>query len=202
MIKGYYFITDSKLSRSGNETDVKNAVKAGVSVVQYRNKTSSSREILQEATRLKQVCRDIIFIVNDRIDIALAVNADGVHLGQDDMPYKTARNLLGDKIIGITVRNLEQAIEAEKEGADYLGVAPIFATTTKTDAGKPCGVSLIREIKKRCKIPVVAVGGINHDNIEEVTDAGADAFCAISTVTEKEDVFGEIKKMQKLFYLK
>lgn len=104
--------------------------------------------MLQEATRLKKICRDIIFIVNDRIDIALAVNADGVHLGQDDMHYKVARKLLKNKIIGITVRNLKQAIEAEREGANYLGVAPIFTTTTKADVGKPCGVSLIKEIKK------------------------------------------------------
>jgi thiamine-phosphate pyrophosphorylase len=200
MIKGYYFITDLKLSKSGNLSDVKNAVKAGVSVVQYRNKTGSSKKMYEEAMQLKKICRDIIFIVNDRIDIALAVDADGVHLGQNDMPYNVARKLLGNKIIGATVHDINQAFQAEKDGANYLGVAPIFATTTKTDAGKPCGVSLIKEIKKRCKIPIVAVGGINHENICAVVAAGADAVCAISAVVGKENVFNEIKNIQKLFY--
>jgi thiamine-phosphate pyrophosphorylase len=265
-IQGYYFITDAALSKAGNISDIKNAVEAGVGVIQYRNKSGSTKEMIEEALKLKKLCQikndappltppqrggghdgvspsyeggvrggcnGAIFLINDRVDIAIAVNADGVHLGQDDMPYEIARKLLdGDKpstfeslntsqntikqsitkenldkdfkkvpgkIIGITVHNLDEAIAAEKMGADYLGVSPIFSTSTKKDAGKPCGVILIKEIKKVCKIPIVAIGGINYENAKEVIVAGADALCAMSAVVAKDNIQEEIKKFQKLF---
>jgi len=200
MINGYYFITDSSLSKAGNVSDVKNAVAAGVKVVQYRNKSGTTKEMHAEASMLKDICKDILFLINDRMDIALSVGADGVHLGQDDMPYAAARRLLGkQKIIGITVHNIEEAKEAEKMGADYLGISPVFLTSTKFDAGKPAGVSLISEIKKNISIPVVAIGGINLKNAEEVVAAGADGLCAISAVVAADDVAAEIKKFQELF---
>ena len=208
MIKGYYFITDHDLSKAGNISDVKNAVDAGVNIVQYRKKTGSTRELCKEATELKKICKnngnsnggDSLFIVNDRIDVALAVDADGVHLGQRDMSYDAARKILGkNKIIGLTAHNLDEAINAEKLGADYLGASPIFSTTTKADAGKPAGVSLIKKIKQKISIPVVAIGGINLENATDVVDAGADALCAISAVVTKDDVKEEIKKFQNLF---
>lgn len=200
MIKGYYFITDSDLSKHGNLSDVKAAIEAGVGVVQYRNKSNDLEAIYKEARLLQEICKGIKFIINDRMDVAFAIKADGVHVGQGDMPYETARKLLGkNKIIGVTVHNIEEAKIAEKRGADYLGASPIFSTTTKNDTGKPCGVGLIREIKKDCKIPIVAIGGISLDNAKEVIRAGADAVCAISAVVTKDDVKEEIEKFQKFF---
>lgn len=201
-MKGYYFITDSKLSRAGNERDVLSAVSCGVRVVQYRNKNAETRSIYEEAVRLREICRDsdTIFLINDRVDIALAVEADGVHLGQSDMPCLAARKLLGpEKIIGVTVHNLAEAQQAESIGADYLGVSPIFETATKPDAGKPAGIRLIEEIRAEVRISLVAIGGINHSNASEVIKAGADGLCAISCVVAKENVKDEIIKFQEIF---
>ena len=199
-MKGYYFITDSKLSRAGNLRDVQQAVECKVEVVQYRNKNAETLEMYEEAVRLREICRDSIFLINDRVDIALAAEADGVHLGQSDMPCLVARKLLGPKkIIGVTVHNLAEALQAESIGADYLGVSPIFQTATKPDAGKPAGISLIEEIRARVDIPLIAIGGINHSNASEVVRAGADGLCAISCVVARENVRDEILKFQEIF---
>lgn len=201
-MKGYYFITDSELSRSGNLSDVLQAVACGVQVVQYRNKNAQTRQMYEEAVRLREICldSDSIFLINDRVDIALAAEADGVHLGQSDMPCLAARKLLGpERIIGVTVHNLAEALEAERTGADYLGLSPIFQTATKPDAGKPAGISLIEEVRARVKIPLIAIGGINHSNAVEVVRAGADGLCAISCVVAKENVRDEIMKFQEIF---
>ncbi len=199
-MKGYYFITDSGLSRAGNISDVQQAEACSVSVVQYRNKNAETREMYEEALRLREICRNALFLINDRIDIALAVDADGVHLGQSDMPYAAARKMLGpEKIIGITVHNLDEALEAQRLGADYLGVSPIYQTATKADAGKPAGIVLVEEIRAQVDIPLIAIGGINYYNAPEVIRAGADGVCAISAVVAKDDVSVEIKKFQELF---
>ncbi len=153
-----------------------------------------------EALELKKLARASLFLVNDRLDIALAIEADGVHIGQDDMPYSTARQLLGrGPVIGVTVHSLEEALIAEQDGADYLGVSPIFPTRTKADAGAPSGTALLAEIKKAVRIPVVAIGGITLSNAADVVGAGADALCAISAVVASDDPFREIKKFQRLF---
>ena len=195
-----YFITDSKLTKKSVLDDVKSAVKAGVKIVQYREKEKSTKEMIEEAKRIKDICdkNNVIFLINDRVDICLAVNADGAHLGSDDMPYSTARSLLPDKIIGLTAHNAEEAIEAEKIGADYIGVSPIFETKTKLDAGKPAGLQLIKEVKKRVKIPFAAIGGINLENLNSVLEAGAKSVVAISAIVTKEDVEGECKKFIKM----
>ncbi|MDP3182920.1 MAG: thiamine phosphate synthase [Desulfobaccales bacterium] len=199
-MRGYYFITDASLSRAGNLSDVKAAVAAGVKVVQYREKQADARKMYEEALKLRKICKHITFLVNDRVDLALAVDADGVHLGQDDLPYAVARKLLGpQKIIGITVHTVEEARQAQKLGADYLGVSPIFATHTKSDAGEPKGVALIKQIRKQVSIPIIAIGGITLANAGEVIRAGADGLCAISAVVTKGDVKTEIKKFQRLF---
>lgn len=197
---GYYFITDSGLSRAGNISDVRNAVKAGVKFIQYREKQLNAKEMYQEALALRKICNKANFLVNDRLDIALGVEADGVHLGQEDLPFGVVRKLLGKrKIIGVTVHNLKEAREMQKLGADYLSVSPIFATKTKLDAGIPVGINLIKSIKKHISIPVVAIGGINLSNAGEVIRAGADGFCAISAVVTKREVKKEIEKFQQLF---
>lgn len=199
-MKGYYFITDSALSRAGNASDVMQAVECGVGVVQYRSKGADTRKMYEEAIQLRKICRDPLFLINDRVDIALSSGADGVHLGQDDMPCRAARRLLGpDKIIGITVHNLAEAQEAQNLGADYLGISPIFKTATKPDAGKPAGIALIEEIRRQVDIPLIAIGGIDHSNAPAVVRAGADGLCAISCVVTKENVAQEIKKFQELF---
>lgn len=201
-IRGYYFITDAALSRGGNISDVKNALSAGVSVVQYRNKTGSTQGLCIEALKLKKICdgAGAVFLINDRIDIALAVNADGVHIGTDDMPYKIARRLLGKKkIIGVTAHNIKEATEAQRLGADYIGASPIFITDTKPDAGVPAGIELIKEIRKKISISIIAIGGITLYNAKEVIAAGADGLCAISAVITKPDVRKEIEKFQRMF---
>jgi len=199
-IKGYYFITDASISSAGNIRDVKDAVAAGVRVVQYRNKCASTKVMYDEAMLLRKICRNILFLINDRVDISLAVGADGVHLGQDDLPYALARRIMGkDKIIGVTVHSLKEAVRAQEQGADYLGVSPIYATTTKRDAGRPCGTGLIRQIKKHTKIPLIAVGGIHLTNAREVIAAGADGLCALSAVVARPDCRGRIGQFQALF---
>jgi len=201
-MKGYYFITDAGLSRAGTVADVRAAVETGVSVVQYRNKDGETRELYEEAKILRELCRGTgtRFIVNDRIDIALAVDADGVHIGQEDMPYREVRRLMGPgKIIGVSVHTLELAIEAERDGADYLGVGPVFPTTTKPDALAPTGVSLVREVKEAVGIPVAAIAGISLENVDEVINAGADMVCAISAVLAAADVKEEIMRFQRKY---
>jgi len=199
-IKGYYFITGSVLSRSGNVKDVKAAVRAGVNIVQYRNKTAQTGLLCREAIKLKKICKNVLFIVNDRVDVALASGADGVHIGQADMPFAAARKLLGDnKVIGVTVHSVSQAKKALALGVDYIAVAPVFKTGTKKDAGKPTGVSLIKKIKEISKVPVAAIGGINQVNARSVINAGADALCAISCVVSKKDAPAQIQKFQELF---
>jgi thiamine-phosphate pyrophosphorylase len=199
-VKGYYFITDSSLSLAGNISDVAQAEACGVRVVQYRNKEAETLKMYEEAQRLRDICREALLLINDRIDIAMAVEADGVHLGQSDMPIRAARKLLGpEKIIGMTAHNLAEALEAERLGADYLGLSPIFKTKTKPDAGKAAGIAFIEEVRSRVDIPLIAIGGISLANASEVVKAGADGLCAISAVVAKEDVGREIKKFQDLF---
>lgn len=186
----FYLVTDSGLSKKGTLSDVREAVEAGCRIVQYREKDKSTKEMVDEASEIKSICSGrAIFLVNDRIYVALAIDADGVHIGQDDMPIETARKLLGkDKIIGLSVSEREEAIQAEKAGADYVGLGPIFDTATKKDAGKGIGPLKIREVKEAIKIPVVAIGGINKENCESVIQNGADSLVAISAVVCSDDV--------------
>lgn len=199
-IKGYYFITDSSLSQNGVISDVLCAIKAGVSIIQYREKNISTRKMYDEAIELKKIMKDALFIINDRVDIALAVGADGVHIGQEDLPVSITRRIIGkDRIIGVTVHSVEQAIEAEKDGADYIAVSPIFYTSTKPDALSPVGINVLKKVKESVCVPVVAIGGITLENAKDVVKAGADAICAISAVLKAKDLVAEIKKFQNLF---
>jgi len=196
----FYLVTDSGLSKKGTLSDVREAVEAGCKIVQYREKNKSTKEMVDEASEIKKICGDrAIFLVNDRIDVALAVDADGVHIGQDDMPIEIAKKLLSsEKIIGLTVHNVEEAIEAEKNGADYVGLGSIFNTSTKKDAGEGIGPASIREVKKAIKIPVVAIGGINKENCIPVVENGADSLVAISAVVCSDDVKRETRQFIEL----
>lgn len=196
---GFYFITDDDLSLNGSFSDVKAAMQAKVEVIQYRCKVQSMKFMYQQAKKLKQLSQGALFIVNDRIDLALAVAADGVHLGQDDMPCDLARKILGpDRVIGISVHNPEQASIAQEQGASYIGIGAVFATNTKAEA-IPLGIKLVEQVKKQVSIPVVAIGGLNLENVKQVIEAGIDAVCAISAVVTKQDVAQEILKFQRLF---
>ncbi|MCJ7570544.1 MAG: thiamine phosphate synthase [Candidatus Thermoplasmatota archaeon] len=190
----YYLITDSKLSKKGTLSDVENALKAGCKIIQYREKNKSTKDMIKEAKELKKKCEGkAIFLVNDRIDVALAVNSNGIHIGQDDIPFEIARKILGnEKIIGLTVHNLEEAVKAEKIGADYIGLSPIFDTNTKKDAGIACGVEMIKKVREIVNLPIVAIGGIDKENVNEVIKMGADSVVAISAVLCSDDVYKEV----------
>jgi thiamine-phosphate pyrophosphorylase len=192
----FYFITDSELSKNDIFKDTANAINAGCKIVQYREKNKSKTDMIKEAKKLKNICEGkAIFLINDHIDIALETNADGVHIGQEDMYYENARKLLGEnKIIGLTVHSLEEAIDAEKIGADYIGLAPIFKTGTKEDARDPIGTEIIRTIRRNINLPIVAVGGINKKNVKETIESGADSIVSIYAVLKSNDVYNEIKE--------
>lgn len=192
----FYFITDSELSKNSIYLDTENAIKAGCKVIQYREKNKSKNDMVKEVKKLKKICESkAIFLINDYIDIALECNVDGVHIGQDDVSIETARTLLGkDKIIGLTVHNLEEAIKAEMLGVDYIGVAPIFKTETKEDARDPIGVDIINTIRKNVDLPIVAVGGINKNNVKDIINSGADSVVSIYAVLNSDDVYKEIKE--------
>jgi thiamine-phosphate pyrophosphorylase len=171
-------------------------LRAGVGWVQYRDKNASRRKVYEEAIKLVDLAgkHNAVFIVNDYSDIALAVDADGVHLGQDDLPVKEARKILGKgKIIGVSTHCIEQALEAEQAGADYIGFGPVFHTSTK-DAGSPRGTDLLGEIKNKVNIPVVAIGGVNLENINSVLETGADAVAVASAILK-----GNIKENAERF---
>lgn len=198
----FYFVTDSVLTRKNVVEDVKAGLQGGVKVIQYREKKKCTREMYEEALQIRMLCEGrAIFLVNDRVDIALAVSADGVHLGQNDMPYHAARSILGtDKIIGLTAHNLQEASEAEDLGADYIGASPIFDTKTKLDAGKGAGLELLMSLKGRIRVPVVAIGGITLDNVAEVIRAGAYSASAISAVIAKDNTAAECARFIKIIH--
>lgn len=196
----FYLVTDSALSRRGTLHDVERALEAGCAVVQYREKEKSTREMVGEARALAALCAGrALFLVNDRLDVALAAGADGVHIGQDDMSFADARRLLGpERIIGLTVHDVDEALEAERLGADYVGLSPIFATSTKQDAGGACGVEMIARVRPRIGIPIVVIGGISKENAAATIRAGADAAVAISAVVRAEDVAAEVRMFREI----
>jgi thiamine-phosphate pyrophosphorylase len=189
-LKGLCLILDQDLLRAGTETVMARALSAGVRLFQYRNKSGSRRAVYETALLLAPAARrsGALFILNDHADIAAAVDADGVHLGQDDLPIEAARRFLGrDKIIGISTHDLDQARAAEGAGADYIGFGPVFATATKK-AGAAKGTGDLVLIRRTVSIPVLAIGGINRANVADVIRAGADGAAVISAVLSAPDV--------------
>lgn len=171
------------------------AILGGVDIIQLRDKTSSKSELLRKAQALRELTRKhgVTFIVNDHIDIAMEVDADGIHLGQDDVSLLEARKLVGDKIIGISTHAISEAHLAQQNGADYIGVGPVYATKSKVDVVAPVSVSYVREVAQAISIPFVAIGGIKLHNVDEVLDAGATRVCAISEIVGSPDVKGTCK---------
>lgn len=197
-----YVVTDSDLSHGRSDFEVARlAYEGGADVVQLRMKHADGAEMLEQAVRIREVADEMcrFFIVNDRVDIALASGADGVHLGQSDIPADVARRLMGDDaIIGVSVNTPEEAKRAEEMGADYLGVGAIFQTSTKPDAEQGIGLDAIYRIKQVTDLPVVAIGGINRGNIQHVISAGADAAAVVSAVVAQDDVRAAAHELRDL----
>ena len=196
MINGIYAIIDLKLVRGDIAQAAGAAIEGGANFIQLRAKDISTREFLKYGAEIKRLCgEDIPFIVNDRVDIALALKSDGVHLGQDDLPVDIARDIIGsERLIGLSVHSVNEAREAVKVKPDYIGVGPVFYTTTKTGISF-VGVDLIRRIKKETRLPVVAIGGINETNVAEVVEAGADAVAVCSAILCSDDTKSAVEKL-------
>jgi thiamine-phosphate pyrophosphorylase len=189
-----YLVTDRGLAAGRPLLDiVRAAVSGGVTCVQLREKACSTREFVIQASALREVLRPqgIPLIINDRVDVALAVGADGVHLGQDDLPLRAARGILGPtRVIGISVDSVAQALEAERDGADYLGVSPVFATPTKTDTAPPLGLAGLAAVRRAVGLPLVAIGGIGLGNAAQVIRGGADGIAVVSAIVAAADPRG------------
>ncbi|MGD8883023.1 MAG: thiamine phosphate synthase [Desulfobacterales bacterium] len=186
-----YLVTDRRLARGRSTFQIISAaVDGGTRVVQLREKDCSTRDFIEQALAIKEFLKDrgVPLIINDRVDVAQAVKADGVHLGQTDMPLGLAKKILGNSmIIGISAESLQDAIEAEKGGADYLGVSPIYATPTKTDTAPPLGLKGLREIRKAVKLPLVGIGGLTRENSADVIRNGADGVAVVSAIVAADD---------------
>ncbi len=186
-----YLVTDRGLARGRSTLEIVSAaVRGGATVVQLREKDCSTRDFIEQGLAIKEFLKDrgVPLIINDRVDVAQAVKADGVHLGQTDMPLGMAKKILGDSmIIGISAESLQDAVEAENGGADYLGVSPIYATPTKTDTAAPLGLEGLREIRKAVRLPLVGIGGLNRDNAAEVIRSGADGVAVVSAIVAADD---------------
>ncbi|MCP2238976.1 thiamine phosphate synthase [Thermoanaerobacterium thermosaccharolyticum] len=188
-----YLVTDRNLLKAGRDfyDAVEESLKNGVTMLQLREKDISSKEFYEIAVRLKDIAAkyNVPFIINDRIDIALSVDADGVHLGQEDLPCSIARKILGDdKIIGISAGCVDEAVKAEKDGADYIGAGAVFYTGTKKDIGEAIGLLNLKKIKEAVNIPVVAIGGIKYSNATDVLETGVDGISVVSEIMASDDI--------------
>ncbi|MCX7820787.1 MAG: thiamine phosphate synthase [Brevinematales bacterium] len=197
---GLYAITCENRSRGRKNLEVvKEMLEAGIEVLQYREKENKTiREKYLECKEIAKMTKDygVIFIVNDNVDIAMAVDADGVHIGQDDLPVSEVRKLVGsDKIIGLSTHNEKQANMALSEDIDYIGVGPIFKTDTKQT--EPVGLGYLEYVVKNISLPFVAIGGIKEYNIDEVLLRGAKTVALVTEITESVDIKDKIKKLRK-----
>jgi thiamine-phosphate pyrophosphorylase len=187
-----YIITDEQAGLHRTHAEIAmQAIAGGADAIQLRDKTCSSRELVRIGRVIRGITRRsaTLFIVNDRLDVALACGADGVHLGQEDMRTDVARQIAPSGfIIGVSVRNTGEAIMAEEEGADYVALSPIFSTGSKPDAGPGHGLDMLREIRRNVSVPVIAIGGIHRGNVNEVIAAGADGIAVLSAVVGAPDI--------------
>lgn len=201
-MRGVYLVTDRGLCRNRSLQDiVLQAVQGGAAYVQLREKDLSTRDFVEEAIAVKKLLLPFHtpLIINDRIDVALACGADGVHIGQEDMPYATARKLMGQKvIIGLSVETWADVEASQNLDVDYIGVSPVFATPTKTDTKEPWGLEGLRKIKSFSRHPLVAIGGINESNARMVVKAGADCLAVVSAVCSADDPAAAVAKLQSI----
>lgn len=195
-----YFVTDRELMSCDTvEQSVELAIDGGASVVQLREKNLSSREFYETALRVLEITkpRGVPLIINDRLDICLAAGADGVHLGQSDIPCKIAREILGaDKIIGVSSHNPAEAAQAKADGADYLGVGAAFCTSTKSNT-TPVTPETIREIREAVLLPFVVIGGVNEKNISQLYGLGINGAAVVSAICAKPDITAAAREMRK-----
>jgi len=186
-----HVLTDTVLqSRFSHPELAELAIRGGADTIQYRQKSGSTREMIRIAEQMKQVCADhgVPLIVNDRVDVAIAAKADGVHLGQDDFPIPLARELLGhEMIIGASASNMEEVEKCILDGADYVGFGPVYPTTSKNDAGLVKGVASLAQVVKAVPVPIIAIGGIGLENVFEIRRAGVHGIAVISSVCCQED---------------
>ena len=197
-----YLVTDRGLARGRSNFEIVTAaVRGGATVVQLREKDCSTRQFIKQGLELKKFLKDhgVPLIINDRVDVAQAVKADGVHLGQSDMPLGLAKKILGDSmIIGISAESVQGAIEAEKGGADYLGVSPIYATPTKTDTAPALGLEGLRAIRRAVRLPLVGIGGLNTENAADVIRNGADGVAVVSAIVAADDPATAASDLKKI----
>lgn len=199
--EGIYGITgDNFANGKSNLECVQAMIDGGIKIIQYRDKTKSIKEKVKEAKEIRELCRKhgVVFIVNDHIDIALLVNADGVHIGQDDMSPADVRKLIGDnKIIGLSTHSEEQGMKAYLDSdVDYIGVGPIFPTTTKDTA--PVGLEYLEYAVKNLHLPFTAIGGIKEHNLHEIISRGAKNVCLVSDIVGAPDIAEKVRELQKL----
>ncbi len=197
-----YLCTDRGLMTSPTiEESVELAIKGGVTVVQLREKDCSSRAFYDLALRVKAITRrfNVPLIINDRVDIALAVDADGVHVGQSDLPCAAVRAMMGpDKIVGVSASSLEEALQAQRDGADYLGVGAMYATSTKDDA-KIVSMDELKAIRQAVQLPMVVIGGINARTIPNFKGMGVEGIAVVSAIVAQQDVEGAARALLKLW---
>ena len=187
-----YVITDETIATGHTHVEIARlAIAGGADVIRLRDKCCGTRDLCRTSRQIRELTRKTgtLFIVNDRLDVALACGADGVHLGRDDLRVDVARQIAPRSfVIGVSVRNPEEAVAAEEAGADYVVLSPIFSTTSKDDAGPGLGLAALREIREEVSIPVIAIGGISRDNVGAVIGAGADGVAVISAVVGQPDI--------------
>jgi len=200
MPRGIYGITSNEFGMDHIES-AKILLEAGIKIIQYREKKASTRRMYEEAKEIKDLCRkyNAIFIVNDRLDIAMAVDADGVHLGQDDMPIQIAKKFFGNKIIGISARNVREALEAQENGATYLGVGSIFPTGTKADS-EVIGLDEFEKIVNVSKIPIYAIGGIKIEHVEIFKKYKIHGIAVISGILASSDPLNTAREFQRRWF--
>lgn len=186
-----HILTDTVLqSRFSHMEITRLAIVGGADTIQYRQKSGSTREMIEIARNMKRLCSeaDVTFIVNDRLDVAIAAKADGVHLGQDDFPIPMARELLGEgRIIGGSAATLDEARKCLSEGADYVGFGPVYPTSSKDDAGPVSGIDILKQVVEIIPVPIIAIGGVGAENIPDVMRAGAHGIAVISAVCCQDD---------------
>jgi len=196
-----YPVTDQGLSLGRTDLEVlEGLIAGGARIVQLREKHISKKDLyhLAQAFRQRTSQAGMLLIINDHLDIALACGADGVHLGQDDLPPAAAKELAPELIIGVSTHNLEEALEAQEQGADYVNIGPIFATQTKELSMKPLGPEAIKEIAPHLKIPFTVMGGINRSNIQEVLQAGARRIAVVTAVTKAGDIGQAVRELRQI----
>lgn len=197
-----YLCTDRELmSTETIEESVELAIAGGCTVVQLREKDCSSLDFYETALRVKEITGryGVPLIINDRVDIALAVDAEGVHVGQSDLPPSLIRKLIGEeKILGVSAHNIEEAVAACTDGADYLGVGAMFTTSTKADA-QAVSMEELMGIRDAVDVPIVAIGGINKDNLERLKGTGVDGLAVVSAVVAQKDIAGAAEELVRLF---